>query len=269
LLQLEKQNHLCDAQTRLTHFFDEVSRAASRALVLDYDGTLAPFCIDRNSAVPYPTVPPLLDQIRSSTNTRVAVATGRRADQVAALLGMPGVEIWGCHGQERLRADGTCERAEVVRQTLERLSEANGLLLAEGLSDLLEFKPASTAVHWRGVEAAADAITHRLQKVWSMLSSREGLQFAPFDGGIEIRTTTKNKGDVVRTIVNEMGRCVSIAYLGDDQTDEDAFTALQGLGLRVLVRSKERPTAADVWIRPPEGVVAFLNDWCAACGGAS
>ena len=49
--------------------------------------------------------------------------------------------------------------------------------------------------------------------------------------------------------------------LGDDVTDEDAFAALQGYGLSVLVRSDYRPTVADVWIRPPEGVIEFLSDW--------
>jgi len=39
-----------------------------------------------------------------------------------------------------------------------------------------------------------------------------------------------------------MGRHSAIAYLGDDQTDEDAFEALHGQGLSVLVRSQYRPT---------------------------
>jgi trehalose 6-phosphate phosphatase len=210
----------------------------------------------------------LLDQVRASTNTRVVIATGRRADEVAGLLGLRSIEIWGCHGQERLLADGKREFDQLDEQTLARLSELNELLLREGLSDVLEFKPSSTAVHWRGAEAAADDLTCRLKNMWSMLSNREGLQFAPFDGGIEFRTMTRNKGDVIRTIVREIGSGSSIAYLGDDQTDEDAFKALQGQGLGVLVRAEDRPTAADVWIRPPEGVVAFLAAWCEACGGA-
>ncbi len=73
----------------------------------------------------------------------------------------------------------------------------------------------------------------------------------------------------MRAILSEMGRDAAVAYLGDDRTDEDAFLALHGHGLSVLVRGEFRDTAADVWIRPPEGLVAFLTDWNAACGGAS
>lgn len=66
-----------------------------------------------------------------------------------------------------------------------------------------------------------------------------------------------------------MGGHPAMAYLGDDQTDENAFEALHGRGLSVLVRREYRPTNADVWIQPPEGVTAFLSDWASACGGAS
>jgi trehalose 6-phosphate phosphatase len=269
LLQLEARKSPADAQGKLSRFFAKASRTSSRALLLDYDGTLAPFCVDRDAALPYPTVRELLEKIRSSANTRLVIATGRRAKNVARLLGLQQVEIWGCHGWERLHADGTHEVTRVDQRVLDRISEANDLLLRDRLSDLLEFKPAATAVHWRGLEAASKELACRVQRVWSTLSAREGLQLLSFDGGIEIRAAARNKGDVVRTIVAEMGRGASVAYLGDDETDEDAFTALQGLGLGVLVQSEYRPTVADVWIRPPDGVIAFLTDWANAWGGTS
>jgi trehalose-phosphatase len=88
-----------------------------------------------------------------------------------------------------------------------------------------------------------------------------------FDGGMEIHATARSKGDAVRAIVAEAGNRGAIAYLGDDVTDEDAFAALQGYGIGILVRSDYRPTVADVWIRPPEGVVDFLTSWIRACEG--
>jgi len=49
--------------------------------------------------------------------------------------------------------------------------------------------------------------------------------------------------------------------LGDDRTDEDAFKSIKGRGLGVLVREAFRPTYADVWIKPPEELLAFLARW--------
>jgi trehalose-phosphatase len=51
------------------------------------------------------------------------------------------------------------------------------------------------------------------------------------------------------------------AYLGDDVTDEDAFRAIKGRGLSVLVRPEHRETEADVWIRPPDELLEFIGRW--------
>jgi len=265
--QLETQDLSVKAQKKLTNFFAHVSRASQRALLLDYDGTLAPFSEDRDRALPYPPVPALLDRIRTSTNTRLVVVTGRRAFDIDLLLGLKHIEIWGCHGLSRLRTDGTYELPNIDEEPLKRISEADEMLREEGLSDQLEFKPGATAIHWRGLEENASQIAHTVECIWSRLSSRKGLQLLRFDGGMEIRVAAGDKGDAVRTILSEMGHGAAVAYLGDDRTDEDAFAALQGYGLSILVHQAPRPTLADLWIRPPEGVLAFLNDWLTACGG--
>ena len=51
---------------------------------------------------------------------------------------------------------------------------------------------------------------------------------------------------------------------GDDLTDEDAFQALPEGALGVLVREEWRPTEADAWLQPPEGLLDFLDRWLAA-----
>ena len=55
------------------------------------------------------------------------------------------------------------------------------------------------------------------------------------------------------------------AYLGDDSTDEHAFEAMNGHGLSVLVRPRYRPTAAQLWLRPPDEVLDLLEQWLEAC----
>lgn len=246
-------------------FFARLSCAHSRALLLDYDGTLAPFHVDRDPAEPYPNIPVLIHRIRSRTNTRVGIATGRCAREISELIGIQGIETWGCHGMERLYANGTHELAQIDAQVRQRISKINELLAQEGLSEMLEYKPTGTAVHWRGGLSAAD-VASKVRKVW-LMTGQEGLNLIRFDGGLEIRAAGKNKGDIVRTVLGEMGKKAAIAYLGDDQTDEDAFAALQGFGLGVLVQAEYRPTVADVWVRPPEGVIAFLQNWICAGGG--
>jgi len=76
-----------------------------------------------------------------------------------------------------------------------------------------------------------------------------------------------DKGDVVRNLLNEMGRDVPAAYLGDDSTDEPAFLAIRGCGLGVRVSPKRRKTAAQLWLKSADEVLHFLTQWLATCRG--
>ncbi|MBS1804376.1 MAG: trehalose-phosphatase [Acidobacteria bacterium] len=251
--------------TKINSFLSTLSTARSRALLLDYDGTLAPFACDRARAFPYPEVPETLHRIQSDTDTRLVIVTGRRASDIPRLLGLVDIEIWGCHGLERLRPDGSNEIARVDARLLAAVETACNLVACEGLSHLAERKTAGIAVHWRGREQISEHVVQRMRRIWSMIPDRSDLRFAPFDGGIEIRAAVKDKGDAVRSIFSEMGPQAAIAYLGDDITDEDAFGALTRRGLNILVRTAYRPTLADAWIKPPAELLAFLQSWISAC----
>jgi trehalose 6-phosphate phosphatase len=269
MLHLEAPNFSSHTGIPDLAFFEKLAQAEARVLLLDYDGTIARFSVDRRRALPYPPIPPLLERIRTESNTRVVIVSGRRASDVVPLLGMERIEIWGSHGLERLRADGVYELPEIDERTLRALAQAHELLEQEGLVGLLEVKPAGTAVHWRGRGDIAGEVLSKVQRVWARLPNREGLRMEQFDGGVEIRVARRNKGDVVRTILSETRPDAAVAYLGDDATDEEAFAAMHGHGLSILVGRENRPSAAEVWISPPLGVVAFLADWIVACGGAS
>jgi trehalose 6-phosphate phosphatase len=65
--------------------------------------------------------------------------------------------------------------------------------------------------------------------------------------------------------MSEMNPGTPTAYLGDDNTDEHAFQAVNGRGLSVLVRSGWRQTAAQLWLGPPDEVLGFLTRWLEAC----
>jgi trehalose 6-phosphate phosphatase len=251
--------------SRIAEFLEGLPRAGARALLLDYDGTLAPFTLDPASALPYPGVADALRRIQQETDTRLVIVTGRHASDIPRLMGWSGIEIWGCHGLERIKADGSSNITRIDARLLSAIETAHELIAWEGLSELEERKTASVAVHWRGREDLSEEIMRKMRHVWSMLPDRSALRFAPFDGGIEIRVAKIDKGDVVRTIFRELGADVAMAYLGDDVTDEDAFGALMRRGLSILIRDEVRPTLADAWIQPPQGLLAFLRSWTSAC----
>lgn len=250
---------------RITDFLSRLQRARSRALLLDYDGTLAPFTCDPAQAYPYPEIRETLRRIQRETDTRLVIVTGRKASDIPRLLKLTGIEVWGCHGVERLGANGSNEIARIDARLLAAIETASQLIACEGFSNLAERKTASIAIHWRGKEHLSENVLRRMRHVWSLIPDRSDLRFAPFDGGVEIRVAKIDKGDAVRSILRDLGPEAAMAYLGDDLTDEDAFGALTRRGLNVLVRERSRPSLADAWIRPPEALLEFLRAWIVAC----
>jgi len=231
--------------------------------MLDYDGTLAPFRVQTEKAIPYPGVGRLLSNILKEQHTRVVLISGRWTKDLIPLLGLQHLpEIWGSHGWERLRADGTHEIAKFDVRALRGLAEADRWMEQEGLAKRCEHKPGCLALHWRGLAPKnVQGIRSKAMTKWALLARDTGLALSEFDGGIELRVPGRNKGFAVQTILAEMGNGGMAAYLGDDITDEDAFKAIKGRGLGVLVREEYRQTAADIWLTPPEELLEFLSRW--------
>ena len=248
-------------------FLERVRRASSRALLLDYDGTLAPFTPDRTRAFPYREIPELVSQIMRH-QTRVVLISGRAATELVFLSGIhPHPEIWGSHGSERLLPDGSYEADTPPPEQQHALQIALRSLRSCGLDSRTETKPGGLAVHWRGLSPEErSSIEQKVRCLFASPIEDYGLKLLPFDGGLELRASHRNKGDAVNAILAEAGPGVAAAYLGDDQTDENAFRAIKGRGLAILVRPEPRPTLADLWLRPPDELGRFLRDWLVACG---
>ncbi len=241
-----------------------IARAPERVLVLDYDGTLAPFRIRPELATPYPEVHAALNAIVRAGGTRVIIVSGRRAAELAPLLPLrQRPEIWGLHGWERLQPDGTLLAAEPGVHERAALDDAAELLLPTLRSgSRIERKPASVALHWRGVPAIVVAkLKAAAAAAWKALAQDRGLEFVPFDGGLELRVPGWSQQNAVAGLLQDTSPGAAIAYLGDDTTDEDAFEAVKARGIAVLVRQQYRQTNADVWLRPPRELLAFLKLW--------
>lgn len=244
-------------------FLDRIAAARSRLLLLDYDGTLAPFHVRPELAVPSPETARALEDIMKAGGTRVVIVSGRPANELPPLLGLkPHPEIWGSHGRERLHTDGqrTVQAPDAAASS--SLADAVGVLdgiLPQG--SRLEYKLASLALHWRALpESAARQLRAEVMRRWQSIAEHNALEILDFDGGIEIRARGCDKQHAVEAVLSETPAESAIAYLGDDTTDEDAFRAVKGRGVGILVRPQFRDTTADVWLEPGE-LVSFLRRW--------
>ena len=107
------------------NFIAGIAKAPARVLLLDYDGTLAPFRVNPGEARPYPEVVPVLKEVMRAGGTRVVVVSGRPAGELPPLLALDQrPEIWGSHGWERLLPDGTTHFEQPSEEERRALDEA-------------------------------------------------------------------------------------------------------------------------------------------------
>ncbi len=252
----------------LDEFFDTLRKARRAVLLLDYDGTLSPFRVERDQALPYPGVADALARIASGGRTRLAVVSGRTVNTLLRLLDLPfPLEIWGTHGAEHRQADGRYEHVTLSSSARVGLQQAKNFARLLGYQGALEAKPAGLALHWRGrTESWIRGAQNNVLTEWKRIAARTRLEVLEFDGGAELRAQGFDKGRVVQQFLREEAPGVPFAYLGDDLTDEDAFRVLRGRGLTVLVRETFRPTEAEIWLRPPKDLLEFLTRWAEATG---
>ncbi|MGB9712659.1 MAG: trehalose-phosphatase [Dissulfurimicrobium hydrothermale] len=252
-------------------FWGRLASSGNRILMLDYDGTLAPFRLERDKAMPYSGVKDALTRIMDIPRCRVVLVTGRTVSDIASLIDIhPLPEIWGAHGMERLDKDGIYERNPVPPQTEQLVTDLYNWLFLKGYKSQTELKPGCLAFHTRGMEEddAKRLILEIKDKYLELIKNNkreDDLETHLFDGGIEFRTRGADKGRAVNAVLREGGMDAAVAYLGDDFTDEDAFKAIKEKGLGVLVRRKYRETAADLWISPPDELIDFLSYWEEMC----
>lgn len=246
-----------------------VALARHRLLMLDYDGTIAPFVADRDRAHPLPAALDRLRRIAAGGHTDLAIVSGRPAIEIIGFIDDLPVTIVGEHGWER-RDPGS----EVIRWPLKprqekTLDRAAHDARRAGWSDLLERKRTSIVLHTRRLLAGEAKRIHDLGRaLWGPLA---GSDFAldRIDGGLELRARGRNKGTAVLSLLSHASPGTLGTFVGDDVTDEEALEVVRDRGFGVRVGEPRFPTVAQGYLRSVEAVPEFLETWQTVAEGAA
>ena len=247
--------------TRSRHLFEHwesvrrrLREAGKIALFLDFDGTLAPICLHPDEVrIPLPTRR-VLRRLARHPRVGLYVISGRRMADVRRHVRIRPITYLGLHGWER--SNDKLERTGNLRfmQRLRRQVEKK----MEGLKGIwVQDKSIVFVVHYR---RAGDAARRRARAVLATVLAKAGSRVRLMEGKKVweiLPVELKGKGAAVLTLLRESaGRLLPI-YLGDDTTDEAAFTALpRGITVRV---GEPRPTRARYELRDPGEVCEFLR----------
>jgi trehalose 6-phosphate phosphatase len=251
----------------LDGFWDRVASSKRRLLGLDYDGTLAPFDPDRMQAKPMEGAVDLIREIDASPGTRVAIFSGRPVSEIKELLGDLDITIVGSHGNE-IKEPGL-EIEEFLPTPIQKIGLERGIEMAKEYNpgDNLEIKVASIAMHTRPLpEDEARRVEEELLHKWSDFSDAYELICRRFNGGVELRAAGWDKGSALMRIVR-VERPTMTVYIGDDDTDEDAFDTVSGMGVGIKVGDGNADTQAQAYLPGPPAVLDFLRKWKSVTSG--
>jgi trehalose 6-phosphate phosphatase len=213
----------------LAHF------ATSNVLVaFDYDGTLAPIVPTPAAARMRPTTRSLLTQV--ANRYPCVVISGRRLDDLTKRLQR--VPVWhliGDHGFESRDTTDTVAAhvREWAAQLKSRLPQQKGLVI--------EQKRHSVTVHYRHarnkrrVLELLAAAAHELRDARAIYSP-EAINFLPNRG--------PHKGLALQQACRAFA-CDTAIYIGDDDTDEDAFASAGPERLLSIRVGTKRPSIAQ------------------------
>jgi trehalose-phosphatase len=243
-------------------FWQRVRGARHVSLFLDYDGTLAPFHVERMQAVPLPGTAEALRQVIDGGLATVALVSGRPVAEVLTLLGDLGVVVVGAHGYEVYRPDGVKHVAQILPEQHAVLDSAFEQAVNWFDPARVERKTASVAVHFRGLDprecAAAEA---ELEDSWRRAAIGGLIDFRPFNGGLELRAAGRTKGTAIQELLALAPAGTLPVYAGDDETDEDAFGVLPAHGIGIKVGPMKAVTKARGRLPDPAAVLALLRAW--------
>lgn len=247
-------------------------RARPCGLFSDVDGTLSAIAPTPDEAVLLPGVAELLAQARTAFALVVAIS-GRASEDARRLVGVPGLLYIGNHGLESLAEDDRVQvRPEAepwVRAINQTLATIQGPLTTRFPGLLVERKGVTASVHLRRLAEPHEAEEEVYRAVLDV-ANPAGLRVTRGKLVIELRPPLAfDKGVAIEDIIRTRGLRGAF-YLGDDQTDIDAFQALRKLteegvcrGMAVAVLHDEAPAhlaeEADMTLPRAEAVPGFLR----------
>ncbi len=215
-----------DALKALGSLRKRIEKGYRPILFLDFDGTLAPIRRDPKKAHMSERTRQIVRTC--STLCSVYIVSGRKLSDLRSRTRIPNVTYAGNHGMEWTLGN-TVHRAKLspaarsdVREALRSLAPLSRL---RGV--IVEDKGISISFHYRAVaRMRRDRIERAAQEKLARIAARGRIEVLHQKKLLDVRPRAAHKGDFVRDVLARSGRNAFGIYIGDDATDEDAFTML-------------------------------------------
>jgi trehalose-phosphatase len=200
----------------------------------------------------------------------VGVLSGRTVGELYRLLVDPSEEpldrlqLIGEHGWEWSCGDEILMHP-IPAHVSELLACAERAARQMGFGRLLERKRTSIVLHTRSLSPVDSRwIERACAASWKELTCTGEMRLDEIDGGLELRVMGRDKGTTLSELASGAPDGPLMLYVGDDETDEDAFRAIRGRGFGLRVVRGPCLTTADGTLASCQEVVRWLDALCLA-----
>ena len=256
--EMLKVNILKDSHIK--NILDDFKKAGKRCILLDYDGTLAPYQKMPSLAAPSVELMQLLKELTQEPSNELVIISGRDVDTLERWLGKLPLNMIAEHGACMKYKDGHWEEQMPVHTDWkEQVRPLMQLFVNRCAGSFIEEKRTTIAWHYRNTNAELGFMRSReLRNSLLQLTANTPLQVIDGNKVLEVRMVGVDKGAAANKMLGNLSPDFILA-IGDDATDEDMFRALRDKGYTIKIGRAN--TAAQYTILSQREVFPFLRQF--------
>ncbi|MGM0437104.1 MAG: trehalose-phosphatase [Bacillota bacterium] len=243
-------------EKNFSKFEKKLKQSENVLLYLDYDGTLSHFKKDPKAAYPVKGIKKVIKEISKFSFLKVAIISGRSLNDLKNMIKLNNVYYAGLHGLEM--EDYSPENLnEKEIQYYKNIIKQNYTTEIKKEKLYLENKKFVLSIHYRNNYKNVKELKSFIKNLvdtnnYEIMEGRKIL---------EIRPKNWDKGKAVTLIreksFDDNNNPLEI-YIGDDTTDEDAFSVINGFSIYVK-NENQISEKASFYLNNPDEVLIFLK----------